>query len=83
VALSDSRWAERWRVVEALGRIGNPKTMRTLTKALRDQHVNFRVSAAIELGEIGDPNAFPALTDALSDREKTQVISPTAAASAP
>jgi HEAT repeat protein len=77
VALSDRLWTERRHAVEALGKIGNPKTLRTLTKALQDEHVNVRVSAAIALGKIGDPGAIPALTAGLNDTETTQVNAPT------
>ncbi len=80
VALSDSRWTERRHAVEALGKIGNPKTVPTLTKALKDEHANVRVSAAMALGKIGDPSALPALTEALNDTETTPVNAPTTTA---
>ena len=76
-ALAGPQWTDRRHAVEALGKIGNPRTVRTLTKALKDEHVNVRVSAAIALGKIGDPAALPALTEALNDTATTEVNAPT------
>jgi HEAT repeat protein len=70
VILSDSRWTERRHAVEVLGKIGQ-------AKALKDTHVNVRVSAARALGAIRDPAALPALTEALNDTEVTKVNAPT------
>jgi HEAT repeat protein len=80
VALSGPNWTDRRQAVEALGTISNPKSVPTVSKALRDEHPNVRVSAAIALGKIGDPSALPALTEALSDSETTQVNAPTTVA---
>ena len=77
VILSDSRWTERRHAVEALGKIRHPRAVPTVMKALKDKHVNVRVSAARALGQIGDPAALAALTEALSDTEVTQVNAPT------
>lgn len=80
VALSDPQWTKRRHAVDCLGNTGASNTVPTLTRALRDEHTNVRVSAAIALGKIGDQSALPALTEALKDTEKTQVNAPTTVA---
>ncbi|TKJ33501.1 MAG: hypothetical protein CEE38_20280 [Planctomycetes bacterium B3_Pla] len=77
VIISDSRWTERRHAVRALGDIGHPKALPTVVKALKDKHVNVRVSAARALGAIGDSAALPALIEALNDTEVTKVNAPT------
>jgi len=77
IALSDSSWVQRRHAVEAMGIIGNPRSVPTVVKALKDAHVNVRVSAARTLGKIGDPKALPALSEALSDKEITKINAPT------
>lgn len=80
VAVSNSVWTERRHAVEALGKIGNSKAVPTVVKALKDQHINVRVSAARALGMIGDPAALLALTEALDDPSATKVNAPTTVA---
>ncbi|MBI3866783.1 MAG: HEAT repeat domain-containing protein, partial [Planctomycetia bacterium] len=77
LARTEEAWTERRHAVEALAKIGDPKAVPVLVKALKDKHANVRVSAAIALGKIGDPAALPALTAALSDTEATEVNAPT------
>jgi len=77
VVMSRSRWSERRHAVRALGKIGRPRAVPTVVKALKDKHVNVRVSAARALGAIGDPAALPALTEALKDKEATKINAPT------
>ena len=77
VTISDSSWTERRHAVKALGKFGHPKNVPTLLKALKDTHINVRVSAARALGQIGDPAALPALTEALSEKEVTKINAPT------
>jgi beta-lactamase regulating signal transducer with metallopeptidase domain/HEAT repeat protein len=80
-ALSElSHWVDRRHAVEALGKVGDRRATATLVKALKDEHVNVRVSAAIALGKIGGPAALAALTEALADTEETTVNSPTTVA---
>lgn len=79
-ASADSKWTERRHAVEALGKIGDTKSVAVLIKALKDEHANVRVSAAQSLAVIGDPSSLPALTEALKDREATQVNAPTTVA---
>src|SRR4029450_5668565 len=65
-ALSETtHWVDRRYAVEALGAIGDRRAAGTAGKALKDEHVNVRVSAAVALGKIGDPGALAALTEAL------------------
>ena len=54
--------------------------MPTLVKALKDEHVNVRVSAAHTLSAIGDASALPALNKALADTEVTKINAPTTVA---
>jgi len=77
VIVSDSCWVERRHAVRALGKIGHPKSVPTVVKALKDEHVNVRVTAARALGAIGDSSALPALLDALNDTEVTKLHTPT------
>jgi HEAT repeat protein len=77
---SEPRWTERRHAVEALGKIGDPRAVPVLAKALKDKHVNVRASAADALGKIGSPAALPALTDALGDTAATKVNAPTTVA---
>lgn len=77
VIVTDSRWTKRRHAVKALGEIGDPKALPTVIKALKDKHVNVRVSAARALGEIGDSSALAALIEALDDTEVTKVNAPT------
>ncbi|MFX0199971.1 MAG: HEAT repeat domain-containing protein [Candidatus Hodarchaeota archaeon] len=77
VVISDSRWTERRHAVRALGEIGHPRAVPTVVKALKDRHVNVRVSAARALSAIGDPAALAALIEALNDTEVTKFNAPT------
>ncbi len=78
VVNSDSqRWTHRRHAVRALGEFGHRKAVPTLVRALKDEHVNIRVSAARALGAIGDPAALDALIEALNDTEVTKINSPT------
>ena len=77
VIISDSQWTDRRHAVEALGTIGHPKAVPIVVKALKDKHVNVRVSAARALGAIGDSVALPALREALNDTEVTKIHAPT------
>ena len=72
-----ANWTERRHAVRALGEIGNPIALSAVVKALKDTHVNVRVSAARALGKIGDSTALPALIEALDDTEVTKVNAPT------
>jgi len=75
---SDSQpWTHRRHAVRALGEFGDRKAVPTLVKALKDEHVNIRVSAVHALGSIGDPAALPALIEALNDTEVTKINAPT------
>jgi HEAT repeat protein len=71
------RWVERRNAVSALGMIGNSVALPTVIKALKDNHVNVRVSAARALGEIGNSTALPALIEAMDDTEVTKIHAPT------
>ncbi len=73
VARNDSTWTQRRHAVDALGDMGDARSVPTLVGALKDQHVNVRVSAARALGKLGDPAALPALTAALQDLDVTEI----------
>ena len=78
VVNSDSQqWTHRRHAVRALGEFGNRKAVPTLVRALKDEHVNIRVSAARALGAIGDPAALDALVESLNDTEVTKINAPT------
>ena len=81
VAMSDPLWTDRRHAVEALGEFGGSRATPILVKALKDTHVNVRVSAARALGRTRDPASLPALTEALNDAEVTKVHAPTTVAS--
>lgn len=75
---SDSQsWTYRRHAVRALGEFGDRKAVPAVVRALKDEHVNVRVSAARALGAIGDPAGLPALIEALNDTEVTKINSPT------
>jgi hypothetical protein len=69
----------RWRAAEALGKIGDPRAVEGLTKALNDQIDIVSLHAAEALGKIGDPRAVEALIEAL-DNPSVAVSSPSAIA---
>ena len=74
VVNSDSQqWTHRRHAVRALGEFGHRKAVPTVVRALKDEHVNVRVSAARALGAIGDPAGLPALIEALNDTEVTEI----------
>ncbi|MDB5384366.1 MAG: Phycocyanin alpha phycocyanobilin lyase [Planctomycetaceae bacterium] len=66
---SDPQWVNRRHSVEAMGTIGDRKMAPLLVKALKDQKMEVRISAAISLGKIGDPATLPVLTAALNESE--------------
>ena len=57
------------RLVEALGKLGDPQAVPPLIQALGDRSENVRAAAAEALGAIGDPQAVPPLIQALGDDE--------------
>lgn len=57
-------------VIAALGSIGSPNAIPTLTAALESDVVFTRYDAAYALGQIGDPSAIPALEKLVSDTER-------------
>ena len=63
--LSDSHWVQRRHAVEAIGNCGESRMAPHLIKALQDERVQVRVSAAVSLGKIGDASAVEALETAL------------------
>jgi len=54
---------------EALGQIGNPRTVEPLIAALRDKDTGVRGAAAKALGHIGDPRTVEPLIAALRDED--------------
>jgi len=77
IAINDPLWTERRHAIRALGELGDSKDVPTLLTALKDLHVNVRVSAVRALGAIGDPAALPGLTEALKDKQVTEINAPT------
>jgi hypothetical protein len=67
VLRKDSDWAVRKRAAQALGTIGDPDAVYSLTIALKDINPNVRMLAAEALGKIGDPRALKPLNAALKD----------------
>jgi hypothetical protein len=59
----------RSKACEALGKIGDPRTIPHLVQALQDWDRGVREEACKALGAIGDPQAIPHLIQALQDRE--------------
>ncbi|MFQ6015580.1 MAG: HEAT repeat domain-containing protein [Anaerolineae bacterium] len=59
----------RWRVAEALGRIGHPQAVEALVGALHDSDWHIRDRAALALGNIRDPHALEPLVRALRDAD--------------
>jgi len=74
---ASQHWTDRRHAVRALGEFGHRKSIPTLARVLKDDHVNIRVSAARALGAIGDPAGLPALIEALNDTEVTTINAPT------
>jgi HEAT repeat protein len=70
-------WTIRRHAIEALGDLGNKEAVPYLITALKDEHPNIRVSAAVSLGVIGDNSALPALEQALKDKTETKINAPT------
>ena len=77
VILSDTRWTERRHALRALGKFGKSRYLPIIIKALKDKHLNVRVSAVRALGNIGDPAALPTLTELLNKTEITKINAPT------
>jgi HEAT repeat protein len=63
----DTDAAIRARAALAIGRVGLPDGISSLTAALRDGDADVRASAAFGLGLIGHAEALPALQEALTD----------------
>ena len=68
-ALNDQSSSVRHRAVEALGRIGNNKSISVLLNALKDTSSKVRLSAALALGQIGGDEAVNALLLILQDED--------------
>jgi HEAT repeat protein len=66
-ALNDPNMDVRWRVAEALGKIGDPRAIEPLIVALHDSHKYVRTHAANALVRIGTPAVMP-LSVVLHDR---------------
>ncbi len=74
IALKDEKWYDvRWRVAQALGKIGDSRAVEPLMIALKDGKWPVRYKAAQALGEIGDERAIPALEEALKSKNKRGV----------
>ncbi len=69
-ALGDADPGIRWRVVEALGKIGNSHAVPGLFKALEDSDKKVREHAVRTLRNMGEP-AVPGLIGALVDKDST------------
>lgn len=65
--------SEKARIAAAvsLGRMRDPRALRPLVKALRDDSSVVRAVAASALGHLGDARALPALRRATSDADRT------------
>ncbi|ACL16064.1 PBS lyase HEAT domain protein repeat-containing protein [Methanosphaerula palustris E1-9c] len=68
--LSDHHWVIRYRAVEALGLIGDPRAVRPLVHLLSDEKDHVRYMAAKGLGRIGGPEEISSLIHALSDNNE-------------
>jgi len=55
----------------SLGRLGDPRALKPLIRALDDDSNVVRALAAAALGRLGDPAALPALERARNDRDST------------
>ncbi|MDD1676897.1 MAG: HEAT repeat domain-containing protein [Methanomicrobiales archaeon] len=65
--LTDENAAYRWGAAEALGRMGDPRAIGPLIKALRDEDWRVRMKAAWSLGRLGDRSALGPLREARRD----------------
>lgn len=69
--LSDSYHYVRSSAAQALGKIGDSRTIELLIACLSDNGVGVRSSVARALGEIDDPRVVEALSSLLDDKEET------------
>jgi HEAT repeat protein len=65
--LKDPSWVVRYRSCEALGRIGDPRSIFPLHEALADEKDHVRYMAAKALGQLGDRFSSPYLVGRLGD----------------
>jgi HEAT repeat protein len=65
--LTDENPAFRWGAAEALGRMGDPRAVIPLIRALKDGDWRVRMKAAWSLGRLGDRSALIPLREALGD----------------
>ncbi len=60
---------DRLPAVEALGIIGDPRAVESLTRCGQEDNPRIRAAAAKALGRMGDPRAVPPLLELLRDKE--------------
>jgi hypothetical protein len=65
--LEDENPGRRWKAAESLARLGDPRAVGPLIKALSDEDWRVRQKTAWALGYLGDPAAIPALRRAYRD----------------
>lgn len=65
--LEDENPGRRWKAAESLARMGDPRAVGPLIKALSDEDWRVRQKTAWALGFLGDPAAIPALRRAYRD----------------
>lgn len=57
ILLRSNNYRTRLDAVEALGKLGDPKAIQSLSEALTDSHAAVRVATVKALGNIGGPEA--------------------------
>ena len=65
--LTDADAPYRWGAAEALGRMGDPRAVEPLIRALRDEDWRVRMKAAWALGRLRDRSALIPLREARRD----------------
>jgi HEAT repeat protein len=74
-AASDPNPAVRYRVVWALGKIGNPKAYETILALIEDPDEDVRYDAVMALGELGDERAMEPLLELIRSAAEQEVLS--------
>jgi len=69
-SMTSADWYVRWKVLDVLGGLREPKAFPVALEALHDKNAGVREAAVEALGNIGDPSAARAVTAALSDNNE-------------